>query len=296
MKVNVLISECLGGFVALLNFRKENIWFLFLSICYKKKLLSWYILGFFFSQKGSLILNIPVLYSSIINNYHLQPVYINAVGVTPQFLHFHTIFFPLNLLLTSYFWQFFVPNSIWVLRGSAEIPIAELLAGVSGGVILLLMEHSWFLWTKSSSGHKKLKIILDYSAHFQTLQCCFKELLSGLFLWNPTGMEILFLLKTALPQELLQRQSQNCLLNLLFFYYYLFFLWGCMTLTLFLGVWEFITTSSLFWGDQLLFYHSWTWWRSKINHCYCTTWIIFMVLFQIKFLILRDFLNNFLNI
>lgn len=114
----------------------------FFSICYKKKLLSWYILGVFFSQKGSLILNIPVLYSSIINNYHLQPVYINAVGVTPQFLHFHTIFFPLNLLLTSYFWQFFVPNSIWVLRGSAEIPIAELLAGVSAGVILLLMEHS----------------------------------------------------------------------------------------------------------------------------------------------------------
>lgn len=94
--------------------------------------------GVYFSQKGSLILTIPVLYSSIINNYHLQPVYINAVGVTPQFLHFHTIFFPLNLLLTSYFWQFFVPNSIWVLRGSAEIPIA----GVSGGVILLLMEHS----------------------------------------------------------------------------------------------------------------------------------------------------------
>lgn len=68
------------------------------SICDKKKLLSWYIyipahLGFF-GQKGSLTLNIPVLYSLIISNYHLQSVYIDARRVSPQFLHLYSFSCP----------------------------------------------------------------------------------------------------------------------------------------------------------------------------------------------------------
>lgn len=80
------------------------------------------------------------------------------------------------------------------------------------------------------------------SACFQTQsdsKMLLQGTLSGMFLWNPGGIEILFVLKTDLPQELLQRKSQNCLFNL--FFNFLFFIFGKTAWHLG-GVWEFITT------------------------------------------------------
>lgn len=90
------------------------------------------------------------------------------------------------------------------------------------------------------------------SACFQTQsdsKTLLQGTLSGMFLWNPRGIEILFFLKTELPQELLQIKSQNCLFN------FFFFLKDCMTLM----------------GSVGIYHHIQKVYSEKINYSYTAT-------------------------